>query len=84
MKGINVPMESVSDGAVKMHGYELYGREWGAIRVKRIETHDEGNSHPEPLEHISQGPDCKCTRASRFDYRECIERYGSHEHLKPT
>ena len=50
--------------------------------MAKRETNDEGNSHSKPLEHVSQGPDCKCTRIRGFDDGERIESYGSHEHLK--
>lgn len=58
-KAANVPMETISNRAVKMDGYELRNYKRGATIVKRIGTHDEGDGHPKPLENISQGPDCK-------------------------
>lgn len=63
VKVVNVPMETISNSAVEMDGYELYGYERGGstIMVKRIETDDEGNGHAKPLEHVSQGPDRKGT-----------------------
>lgn len=81
-KMIDVPMEPVSDSAVKMNGYELYCHEWGDRMTKRIETHDEGNSHPKPLENVSQGPDRKRIRVGWVDDGEGIKSHSSHEHLK--
>jgi len=56
---INVPMETISDSAVKMHCYELYDYQWENTMAKRIKTDDKSNTHPKSLEHISQGPDRK-------------------------
>lgn len=83
MNTFNVPMESISDGAVKVHCYELYHYEWGTVTAKKIESHDEGDSHPKPLKRISQYPDCKRTRIRGLDDHKHIESHGSHEHLKP-
>lgn len=81
-KVINAPMKTVSDSAVKMHGYELFGGECRARTIiKRVEAHDEGDGHPKPLEHISQGPDCKRIGVGGFDDRKCVKSYGSHKHL---
>lgn len=80
---IDAPMETVSDSTIKMHCYELYDYERGDTTVvKGIEAHNEGDGHPKPLEHISQGPDSKRTRICGFDDGKRIESYRSYEHLK--
>lgn len=76
-----VPMKTISDCAIKMHCYELQDYESGAIRQRGIGTYDKSNSHPKPLEQISQGPDRKRARVGGLNNRKCVESYCSDEHL---